>query len=236
MPFYFQPTSGAVTSTGKTSCQLRGLPVSGAQHDGASETFEHSLRANPYKAGQKTAWLPMGFIFMADAGKVSATGKVWDSRTSSTAWPQESHYTRVGFRFCRCYLHGAERRDTHAGPSEHFADRWRRTSVALLSLYQQQHFDTLCAMLLARIRPGFPAFLPAILFVQTVLAQTVLFGQTDLFAQTDPAVQAARRYRQAHEREIVSSYLELLSIPNVAADPANGATRKRLRRHFIGGE
>jgi hypothetical protein len=42
-----------------------------------------------------------------------------------------------------------------------------------------------------------------------------------LSAQTDPAVQAARRYRQAHEREIVSSYLDLLAIPNVAADPAN---------------
>src|SRR4051812_40199916 len=42
-----------------------------------------------------------------------------------------------------------------------------------------------------------------------------------LYAQTDPVVQAARRYRQAHEREIVSRYLELLAIPNIAADPAN---------------
>src|SRR4051812_25349874 len=42
-----------------------------------------------------------------------------------------------------------------------------------------------------------------------------------LSAQTDPAVQAARRYRQAHGREIVSSYMELLAIPNVAIDPAN---------------
>jgi acetylornithine deacetylase/succinyl-diaminopimelate desuccinylase-like protein len=40
-------------------------------------------------------------------------------------------------------------------------------------------------------------------------------------AQVDPAVQAARRFRQAHEREIVTSFMDLLAIPNVSQDPAN---------------
>src|SRR5262245_51246586 len=41
------------------------------------------------------------------------------------------------------------------------------------------------------------------------------------FAQADPVVQAAREYRQMHEGEIVAGFMELLAIPNVAADPAN---------------
>lgn len=41
------------------------------------------------------------------------------------------------------------------------------------------------------------------------------------FAQSDPVVQAAREYRQMHEREIVAGFMELLAIPNVAADPTN---------------
>jgi acetylornithine deacetylase/succinyl-diaminopimelate desuccinylase-like protein len=40
-------------------------------------------------------------------------------------------------------------------------------------------------------------------------------------AQDDPVVLAARRYRQAHEREIVDGFMQLLSVPNVAADPVN---------------
>ncbi|MDZ4800234.1 MAG: M20/M25/M40 family metallo-hydrolase [Bryobacteraceae bacterium] len=40
-----------------------------------------------------------------------------------------------------------------------------------------------------------------------------------IWAQTDPAVKAARQYRQAHEREIVSSLMDLLTIPAVAANP-----------------
>src|ERR1700686_3812574 len=59
-----------------------------------------------------------------------------------------------------------------------------------------------------------------------------------LFAKADPAVQAARQYRQAHEREIIGSYLELLAIPNVAADPANlrrnaEAIAMRLRKRNV---
>lgn len=42
-----------------------------------------------------------------------------------------------------------------------------------------------------------------------------------LAAQSDPAVRAAREYRQAHEREIVTGFMELLAIPNLAADPVN---------------
>jgi hypothetical protein len=37
-------------------------------------------------------------------------------------------------------------------------------------------------------------------------------------AQSDPAVQAARQWRQQHERAIVEEFVTLLSIPNVAAD------------------
>ena len=49
----------------------------------------------------------------------------------------------------------------------------------------------------------------------------LLTGPTFLLAQLDPAVQAARQFRQAHEREIVSRFMELLAIPNVAVDPVN---------------
>lgn len=40
-------------------------------------------------------------------------------------------------------------------------------------------------------------------------------------AQTDPVVREVRRYRQAHEHEIVRELMDLLAIPNVASDPAN---------------
>ena len=70
------------------------------------------------------------------------------------------------------------------------------------------------------------------------LASLLVTCTTSLFAQADPAVHAARQYRQAHEREIVSSYLELLAIPNVAADPANlrrnaEAIAVRLRQRSV---
>src|SRR5688572_10549291 len=57
-------------------------------------------------------------------------------------------------------------------------------------------------------------------------------GAAMLFAQSDPAVRAARQFRQAHEREIVGGFMQLLAIPNVAADPAG------LRRNaeFIAAE
>ncbi|MEJ7605726.1 MAG: hypothetical protein WKF37_05545 [Bryobacteraceae bacterium] len=42
-----------------------------------------------------------------------------------------------------------------------------------------------------------------------------------LIAELDSAVQAARQFREAHQREIVASFMELLAIPNVAVDPVN---------------
>jgi acetylornithine deacetylase/succinyl-diaminopimelate desuccinylase-like protein len=40
-------------------------------------------------------------------------------------------------------------------------------------------------------------------------------------AQTNPAAQAARQWREAHERAVLSEFVELLSLPNVARDEAN---------------
>ncbi|MGB8967873.1 MAG: peptidase M20, partial [Candidatus Sulfotelmatobacter sp.] len=42
---------------------------------------------------------------------------------------------------------------------------------------------------------------------------------TAIAAQTPP--EAARNYTTAHRTELVQQFSELLSIPNVAADPAN---------------
>jgi acetylornithine deacetylase/succinyl-diaminopimelate desuccinylase-like protein len=42
-----------------------------------------------------------------------------------------------------------------------------------------------------------------------------------LGAQTNPAALAARTWRQAHEREIITEFAGLLVIPNLAKDPAN---------------
>jgi acetylornithine deacetylase/succinyl-diaminopimelate desuccinylase-like protein len=39
-------------------------------------------------------------------------------------------------------------------------------------------------------------------------------------AQTDPAAKAARQWRETHERAIVSEFIELLSLPNLARDTA----------------
>ena len=41
------------------------------------------------------------------------------------------------------------------------------------------------------------------------------------WAQTNPAAQAARRWRQQHERAIVDEFVALLSIPNIASDRTN---------------
>ena len=41
------------------------------------------------------------------------------------------------------------------------------------------------------------------------------------FAQDNPAAKAAREWRQQHERAIVDEFVELLKIPNIAADKAN---------------
>ena len=40
-------------------------------------------------------------------------------------------------------------------------------------------------------------------------------------AQSNPAAQAARRWREQHERAIVDEFVGLLSIPNIAADKDN---------------
>ena len=53
-------------------------------------------------------------------------------------------------------------------------------------------------------------------------AFTMLLAVSALvFGQGNPAATAAREYRQAHEREIVAQFVELLSIPNIATDKAN---------------
>ncbi len=51
-----------------------------------------------------------------------------------------------------------------------------------------------------------------------VLAITAL-GQTT--TPTNPASQAARQWRQQHERAIMDEFVALLAIPNIAADHAN---------------
>lgn len=51
------------------------------------------------------------------------------------------------------------------------------------------------------------------------LAAFLLCLATAIAAQTPP--EAARAYTAAHRAELVQQFSELLSIPNVAADPAN---------------
>ncbi len=46
-------------------------------------------------------------------------------------------------------------------------------------------------------------------------------GTAQTFTPTNPASQAARRWRQQHERAIVDEFVSLLTIPNIAADRAN---------------
>lgn len=55
----------------------------------------------------------------------------------------------------------------------------------------------------------------------------LLFTCTLLRAQSDPVVQSVTRYRHLHESEIVAKFIDLLKIPNVAADPSN------LRRNAL---
>ncbi len=50
----------------------------------------------------------------------------------------------------------------------------------------------------------------------------IFFGFLSLLlAQADPAAQAARRWRQQHERAIVDEFFALLAIPNIASDRPN---------------
>ena len=54
-----------------------------------------------------------------------------------------------------------------------------------------------------------------------LLAFLVTFLPAVAVAQTNPAVQAARAWRQQHERAIVDEFITLLSIPNIASDREN---------------
>ena len=49
----------------------------------------------------------------------------------------------------------------------------------------------------------------------------VLLLPITALAQTNPASQAARKWRQEHERAIVDEFVSLLSIPNVSRDRDN---------------
>ena len=40
-------------------------------------------------------------------------------------------------------------------------------------------------------------------------------------AQSSPAAEAARQWRQQHERAIIEEFMALLAIPNVSRDTAN---------------
>ena len=53
----------------------------------------------------------------------------------------------------------------------------------------------------------------------TFLTAITALGQTA--APTNPAAQAARQWRQQHERAIMDEFVGLLAIPNIAADHAN---------------
>jgi hypothetical protein len=48
-----------------------------------------------------------------------------------------------------------------------------------------------------------------------------LFCSVSVFAQSNPAAQAAKQWRQQHERAIVDEFISLLSIPNIARDREN---------------
>jgi len=62
-------------------------------------------------------------------------------------------------------------------------------------------------------------------FVLIALLSSALAHQA--FSQS-PAASAARAYRQAHEREIIEEFVNLLSIPNVASDAPNIGSNARL--------
>ena len=49
----------------------------------------------------------------------------------------------------------------------------------------------------------------------------LIFSASAVFAQQNPAVQAARDWRQAHEAAILTEFVSLLSIPNIASDTPN---------------
>src|SRR5262249_26032449 len=52
-------------------------------------------------------------------------------------------------------------------------------------------------------------------------ALSLLLSASTPLGQTHPASQAARTWRQQHERAIVDEFVALLSIPNVSSDRPN---------------
>jgi acetylornithine deacetylase/succinyl-diaminopimelate desuccinylase-like protein len=57
--------------------------------------------------------------------------------------------------------------------------------------------------------------------IRRVLTLVLVLLPSAAVAQTNPASQAARAWRQQHERAIVDEFVSLLSIPNIARDRAN---------------
>src|SRR5579872_5557923 len=55
--------------------------------------------------------------------------------------------------------------------------------------------------------------------ISMIVFASLLTGQTA--APTNPAAQAARQWRQQHERAIMDEFVALLAIPNIASDHAN---------------
>ena len=68
------------------------------------------------------------------------------------------------------------------------------------------------------------------LFLVGVGTAILLLAQMDqpVMAQQHDAAGVARAYRQQHEHEIVSEFINLLSIPNVASDAPNIRRNARL--------
>ena len=69
--------------------------------------------------------------------------------------------------------------------------------------------------------------------VRIVLFACLLSLATQVFAQTSPAAAAARAYRQTHEHEIMTEYVNLLSLPNVASDTANIGRNAALIKQML---
>jgi acetylornithine deacetylase/succinyl-diaminopimelate desuccinylase-like protein len=57
--------------------------------------------------------------------------------------------------------------------------------------------------------------------MKALIASVLIVLPSLSVAQTNPAAQAARKWRQAHERAIIDEFVSLLTIPNVSRDRAN---------------
>lgn len=74
----------------------------------------------------------------------------------------------------------------------------------------------------------------SLLFEVLSLALLVVILADQAGAQTSPAAAAARAYRQNHEREIISEFIDLLAIPNVASDRPNIRRNASLIAQMLG--